>query len=91
MTKYFLNLRNLYHEGVKFATAIPRADRVDIFIHLNQDVLYDDKRLSYAEYRAFIDDNRYVEKLPFGGESKLPDLSIQKEDDERQATLFDYI
>ncbi|GAA3723058.1 hypothetical protein GCM10022378_11420 [Salinicoccus jeotgali] len=88
---YFLNLRHLYQDGERFATAIPKADHVAVIKHMYQTVLTEDMELTYVEYRSFIKQHSFSEKTPQGVESSLPDLSVQNEENARQATLFDYI
>lgn len=91
MTNYFLQLRHLYEDDIKFATAIPRADHVTIFVHQFQEVQREDMNLTYAEYRDYINDHGYAEKTVKGHESKLVRPSVQDEEKAQQATLFDYI
>ncbi len=91
MTSYFLQLRHLYEGDIKFATAIPRSDHVMIFVHQFQEVLREDKELSYTDYREFIESHQYVEKTVKGDESNLVRPSVREEEKARQATLFEYI
>ncbi|GAB3065394.1 hypothetical protein ACFOU0_12290 [Salinicoccus sesuvii] len=86
MSTYFQNLRHLYLEDVKFATAIPRKDHIKIFAHLYQDILLNDiDNLSDEAYRTFITDHGYVEKTTKGVIKPLEDLSALKAEMEPSA------
>lgn len=59
----FMQLRHISHNGQTFATAIPRRDYVQVYVHKYQDILHTDPgNLPYVEYFDWLDHNDYVEE-----------------------------
>lgn len=59
----FLQLRHVSFQGQPFATAIPRREYVQVYVHKYQDILqHDPGDLPYVEYFDWLDRNNYVEE-----------------------------